>query len=116
MSNEFLTSFNFLVTISSFGDLYLGELEDGRGAFSEVSGLETSLEKTEVREGGYNQGARQLIGRTTNPELVFKRGVSVNMAFWRWMERCVNGPYPLPYIDGEILIYALKSDLSLNNQ
>ena len=105
MDKEILTSFNFVVQISTYGEKSLKELEDGKGAFSEVSGLETNLEKKEIREGGYNLGVRQLIGRTTHPELVFKRGVSINTAFWRWIERSMNGPYPLPYISGKILVY-----------
>lgn len=105
MDNEFLTSFNFLVRISAYGETSLRELEDGRGAFSEVSGLEIDFEKKEVREGGYNQGVRQLIGKTSHPELVFKRGISVNTAFWRWVQRCLGGPYPLPYIKGQILVF-----------
>jgi phage tail-like protein len=48
---------------------------------------------------------RQLRGRTTSPALVLKRGLSTDRAFWAWVQRCIDGPFPLPYVDGEILCY-----------
>ncbi len=106
MPDDFLTIFNFEVYITPSG---LGGDEalagDAKGAFSEVAGLEMTLETTEIREGGYNQGARQLIGKTSNPPLVLKRGLTLDAAFWQWIQRCVNGTYPLPYVSGSVNVY-----------
>ena len=72
------------------------------GAFSEVTGLELTIEPTTFREGGYHLGPRQLIGKTTTTPLVLKRGVSLNAAFWTWIQRCTDGACPLPYVSGAI--------------
>ena len=67
-----------------------------------VTGLEMTLELTTFREGGYHAGPRQLVGKTTTTPLILKRGVSLDAAFWDWIQRCVNGTYPLPYVSGLI--------------
>jgi phage tail-like protein len=108
---DLLSLFNFEVHlgVSGFGGDE-GLIADPRGAFSEVSGLEFNVEHTEIREGGYNRGSRQLVGKTTHPVLVLKRGVSLDGAFWDWIQRCVEGTYPLPYINGSVLVYPPSGD------
>ncbi len=101
-----LTNYNFAVQIELSGlggdeGLALG----ARGAFSEVSGLEITLEPVTFREGGYNRGVRQLVGKTTNPPLVLKRGLSLDPAFWTWVQHCLNGTFPLPYVAGTVRVY-----------
>ena len=102
-----LTHFNFAVQIELSGlggdeGLALG---GRKGAFSEVQGLEITIEPVSFREGGYNRGARQLVGKTTNPPLVLKRGLSLDPAFWAWVRRCTDGTFPLPYVSGTIRIF-----------
>lgn len=99
-----LGTFNFEVVLTPSGQ---GGDEDLTrvASFSDVSGLELSVEMVTVREGGYHGGVRQLRGRTTSPALVLKRGLSTDRGFWKWVQRCIDGPFPLPYIDGEILCY-----------
>ncbi len=110
MSEAFLTRFNFAVEIgvSGFGGdeaLANGSAQAARGAFSEVTGLELTLETTALREGGYHSGVRQLAGKVSSPALVLKRGVTLDDAFWAWVRRCTDGTYPLPYVSGEILVH-----------
>ena len=98
-----LSNFNFAVQIELSGlggdeGLALG----ARGAFSEVQGLEITLEPVSFREGGYNLGQRQLVGKTTTPALVLKRGLSLDPAFWTWVQRCLDGTFPLPYVSGTV--------------
>jgi phage tail-like protein len=105
MSDTLLTRFNFLVDIyaSNYGGD--GGIASGaKGAFSEVTGLELTLEPVTFREGGYHAGPRQLIGKTTTTPLVLKRGVSLDSAFWDWILRCTDGTYPLPYVTGSIRV------------
>lgn len=106
----FLSPFNFAVHIELSG---LGDDEglaqgNRRGAFSEVQGLEISVEAVSLREGGYNRGARQLVGKTTNPPLILKRGLSLDAGFWKWVRRCLEGPYPLPYVSGTVRVLQAK--------
>ena len=101
-----LSNFNFAVQIELSGlggdeGLALG----ARGAFSEVQGLEITLEPVSFREGGYNLGQRQLVGKTTTPALVLKRGLSLDPAFWTWVQRCLDGTFPLPYVSGTVRVY-----------
>jgi len=108
---EFLTTYNFEVQVT-FGENADPALRELLAAFSEVSGLEINVEPVGVREGGYNQGTRQLVGKTSHPPLVFKRGLSVEPAFWAWVQRCLDGGYPLPYVAGRIRIHPASGVLS----
>jgi phage tail-like protein len=107
-----LSNFNFAVHIELSGlggdeGLALGSR---KGAFSEVQGLEITLEPVSLREGGYNRGARQLVGKTTNPPLILKRGLSLDPGFWTWVQRCIDGTFPLPYVSGTLRV--LQADSS----
>lgn len=99
---ELLSLFNFEVHITASGrggDETLAR----SAAFSDVQGLETNVEIRELREGGYNLGVRRLVGKTSHPNLVLKRGVTLDRGFWEWIQRCTGGAYPLPYVSGTIL-------------
>jgi phage tail-like protein len=54
------------------------------GGFSEVSGLEASMEHTVVRQAGVNYGARMLTGPVNFGTVILKRGVARSQALWRW--------------------------------
>ena len=45
------------------------------GAFSDVSGLEATMEHKVVNQGGDNYGARMLAGRVTFSTVTLKRGI-----------------------------------------
>ena len=65
--SDFLARHNFAVEIVISG---LGGDEGfakGRGAFSEVTGLESGFDATSFREGGYHTGLRQLLGKPQHP-------------------------------------------------
>jgi phage tail-like protein len=102
VADEFLSLFNFEVHLTPSG-LGGDETLARRAAFSEVSGLELNLEIREVREGGYNLGVRRLVGKASSPNLVLKRGVTLDAGFWEWIQACVNGQFPLPYLSGSVL-------------
>ncbi|WP_437656648.1 phage tail protein [Sorangium sp. So ce1182] len=100
-----LSLFNFEVHLSPSGrggDETLTRC----ASFSEVAGLETNIEIRELREGGYNQGVRRLVAKTSHPSLTLKRGVTLDRGFWEWIQRCVNGEFPLPYVSGSILQFS----------
>lgn len=106
---ELLSLFNFEVHLTPSGrggDDALARV----AAFSEVTGLETNIEVTALREGGFNEGVRRLVGKTSHPDLVLKRGVTLNTGFWQWIQRCFNGTFPLPYASGSILQFPPSED------
>jgi phage tail-like protein len=54
------------------------------GGFSEVSGLEASMEAKAVKVGGRNHGAIQLPGPVSFATVVLKRGLVESRHLWRW--------------------------------
>jgi phage tail-like protein len=56
------------------------------GAFSEVSGLEATMEPKTVQEGGRNWGEVQLPGRTKFSPVILKRGVTTVNDLWAWFD------------------------------
>jgi phage tail-like protein len=69
--------------------------KEGLG-FSEVTGLEGNVELKPHPEGGRPLGVRQLVGRTTFPNLVLKRGMSGNREVWDWFFAVASGKRPVP--------------------
>lgn len=58
--------------------------EEVLGAFSEISGLEASMEHKVVRQAGVNYGARMLIGPINFGTVILKRGIARSQTLWRW--------------------------------
>ena len=56
------------------------------GSFSEVSGLEASMEAKTLREGGRNYGEVQLAGQTSFATIGLKRGVTDIGDLWSWFD------------------------------
>jgi phage tail-like protein len=63
------------------------------GAFSEVTGLEATMEPKVIKEGGRNFGVIQRQGPVTFATVVFKRGISTASDLWRWFELVAGGAY-----------------------
>ncbi len=60
---------------------------DGKavGQFTEVSGLEVTIETDDIFEGGQNGFVHKVPGRMTWPNLVFSRGVTQNDKLLSWV-------------------------------
>ncbi|MEE9432853.1 MAG: phage tail protein [Sphingorhabdus sp.] len=54
------------------------------GSFSEVSGLEASMEHKVIKEGGRNYGARMRTGQVSFGTVILKRGIVRSQSLWRW--------------------------------
>lgn len=77
------TAFNFKVRL-----LLDGEQDPFcECAFSEVSGLESSMEVQTIREGGNNTRQIHLPGPVTYGQLTLKRGMSEDIGLWQWFAR-----------------------------
>ena len=79
--------YNFLVTIN-------GVSNDGqavRGSFAEVSGLEAEQPAIEYRNGSEDITLRKLPGLKKYPNIVLKRGVTSDLAFWNWILKGMEG-------------------------
>lgn len=79
------------------------------GAFSEVSGLEASMEHRVVRQGGVNYGAVMLAGPVSFGTVILKRGIARSQTLWRWWSMFagadgVNDGYPARANRSDVLI------------
>lgn len=74
-------AFNFHVAIEVAA---LGGHQICHGAFSEVSGLEASMEARAIKAGGHNYGAYQRAGVVNFATVVLKRGMSDARDLWKW--------------------------------
>ncbi|MCJ2186491.1 phage tail protein [Novosphingobium beihaiensis] len=61
-----------------------GLSEEILGAFSDVSGLEATMEHKAVNQGGDNYGSRMLAGRVSFATVTLKRGIARSQSLWRW--------------------------------
>jgi phage tail-like protein len=55
-----------------------------KGSFSEVTGLEATMEAKAIRSGGRNYGALQRPGPITFSTVVLKRGMASSRDIWKW--------------------------------
>lgn len=62
------------------------------GGFSEVTGLERSVETQEYDEGGVNGYTHQLWSGENQSNLTLKRGLSDADTLWQWLQRSAAGP------------------------
>jgi len=68
-----------------------GDVSKFSGAFSEVSGLEATMEPVAVTEGGRNWGQPQLAGRTTFSTVILRRGMTTTRHLWQWFAHVNQG-------------------------
>jgi phage tail-like protein len=62
------------------------------GAFSEVSGLSSSTDAVDYREGtDLNPSVRKLTGLTKQNNVTLKRGITTDTSLWDWRQNIVNG-------------------------
>ncbi len=82
-------AFNFNVRVA------LGDAEDPlcEAAFSECSGLESTVGVKTIRAGGHNAGPIHLAGPVSYANLSLKRGMTTSFDLWRWFDQVL--------IDGE---------------
>jgi phage tail-like protein len=79
--------FNFEVIIKGISD-------DGtavRGSFAEASGLEVEVSPIEYRTGSEDITVRKMPGLKKFANIVLKRGVIGDLAFWNWIVEGMNG-------------------------
>ena len=79
--------FNFEVEIAGVSD-------DGKavkGSFSEVSGLEVTIDPIEYRNGAEDITMRKIPGLKKFTPITLKRAIIGDLAFWNWMVEAMNG-------------------------
>jgi phage tail-like protein len=74
-------NFNYLVEIDGIS----------RAAFHECSGIDSTIDVIEHREGGENTTPRKLAGMTKYSNLVLKRGITDDRELYDWHLNAVRG-------------------------
>jgi phage tail-like protein len=76
------TTFNFMVEIDVEG------VSDQicAATFSDVDGLEMTLEPKTIREGGNNTGPVHMAGQVGYGQLTLKRGMTSSFDLWSWFD------------------------------
>lgn len=87
-------SYNFLLSFvgsngSTSGSLPVEALL--AAGFSEVSGLDMTLEVEDYKEGGRNDRVHKFPSRITWGNLKLKRGVAISNDLWEWLYTFVEG-------------------------
>jgi phage tail-like protein len=75
-----------------------------RGLFSEVSGLELTMEPRAIAVGGVNWGEVQRVGQTRYSPVVLKRGVTDINDMWSWFDSTTRGANYGYRLQGEIKV------------
>jgi phage tail-like protein len=100
-----LTGFRFSVSFSdqsssggglltAIGSLLsLGGVTPSVGGFSEISGLDSSIEMFDYKEGGRNDYVHKFATRASFGNLNFKRGVALTPDLWQWYDKVRHGSY-----------------------
>ena len=71
-----------------------------KGSFSEVSGLEATVDAIDYRNGSEDVRFRKLRGLKKFANIVLKRGITGDIDFWNWIVKGMNGA--VQRTDGEI--------------
>jgi phage tail-like protein len=89
---------NFQVEVNGVSD-------DGSavsGAFSEVSGLEITIEAIPYSAGNDDFTPRKIPGQKTFSNLICKRGATGHVEFWNWIKQALDGQ--VQRADGSIIL------------
>lgn len=83
-------SFNVAFTLGAFSRLQKKNAAL-LGGFTDVTGLEATMEPKAITEGGRNYGAVQRAGPVTFATVVLKRGVVESRHLWEWWSLFAGG-------------------------
>jgi phage tail-like protein len=90
-------AFNFLIEIDGIA----------QASFTECTGLESTTEIIENREGGDNTTVRKLPGKTSYTDITLKWGLTDSTELWDWRQQIVSGNVVRK--NGSIVIYDLAN-------
>ena len=94
-------SFNFLVELD-------GILQ---ASFRECSGLDTTTEVIEHRQGGDNTTVYKLPGKTTYTDLTLKWGLTDSDELWGWRRAVIEGRVERK--NGSVIVYDLTNHVEV---
>lgn len=90
-------SFNFLVELDGIS----------QASFRECTGLDSTTEVIEHRQGGDNVTVYKLPGKTTYTDITLKWGLTDSAEVWNWRQRIMEGR--IERKNGSIVVYDLAN-------
>jgi phage tail-like protein len=90
-------NFNFLVELDGIA----------QASFTECSGLGSTTEVIETREGGDNTTVRKLPGKTSYSDITLKWGLTASPELWAWRQGIIDGQVQRK--NGSIVCYDLTN-------
>jgi phage tail-like protein len=90
-------NFNFLVELDGIAQV----------SFAECTGLSSTTEVIEYREGGDNTTVHVLPGKTAYGAITLKRGVDASTLLWDWRQQIVDGQVVRK--NGSIVVFDLAN-------
>jgi phage tail-like protein len=107
-----LPAFHFSVAIAGSGQIPQ-QAYASDASFSEISGLEATLNTEDVREGGQNQFVHRLPTGTKYQNLVFKRGVVAQVSYLAaWATETIGSTFAKPITTQTLVVMLLGPDQS----
>lgn len=94
---DFFRNFNFLVEIDGIA----------QGSFTDCTGLGSTTEVIETREGGDNTTVRKLPGKTSYSDITLKWGMTNSNELWDWRQRIIDGTVDRRH--GALVLYDLTN-------
>jgi len=88
-------NFNFLVQIDGMTQI----------SFSECSGVSSTTEVIEYREGGNNTTVLKLPGKTSYGDITLKWGITDSLDLWQWRQQVVDGNVQRRH--GALIVFSL---------
>jgi phage tail-like protein len=92
-----LPGFNFAVAFAESlevaGAIAQGGVERVAAGFQEVTGLESSIEIHDYKEGGRNDFRHKFATNANFGNITFKRGVALTPDLWTWYDRVRRGSF-----------------------
>jgi len=92
-----LPGFNFAVafaeTAEISGAIASGGVKQTVAGFQEVTGLESSLDILDYKEGGRNDFTHKFPTNTNFGNVTFKRGVALTPDLWTWFDQVRRGSF-----------------------
>jgi phage tail-like protein len=90
-------NFNFLVELEGIA----------QASFTDCTGLGSTTEVIENREGGDNTTVRKLPGKTSYSDITLKWGLTASNELWLWRQQIVDGTVVRK--NGSIVVYDLTN-------
>jgi phage tail-like protein len=96
-------TFRFVVEIRVSG---VSDSNICAAAFSEVDGMDMTIEPKTIREGGNNNSPVHMVGQLSYGQLTLKRGMTPNFDLWKWFARVSSPGYRGVRADATVVIYS----------